>query len=288
MRIGVIGASSLVGESLLPILVSSGCGVVAFSRQPHKDNGVNIEWKNLSEPLNSPPCENQKITTWICVAPIWVLPDYFDLLKSYGVKRVLAISSTSCFTKENSLDIAERAVAQKLIDGETALQDWAEINKLDWCIFRTTMIYGHGKDKNVAEISRLINRWRFFPMLGRGFGLRQPVHADDVSKACLDVIECDSSTWNHSYNISGAETLSYKEMINRIFIALGKKPRFIHLPRWMFRLALLGLRLLPRYKAWSLAMVDRMDRDLVFDSKEAASEFGYSPRFFVIENRDLP
>ena len=290
MRVGVIGASSLVGESLLPLLVNSGYGVVAFSRQPHTNDAIGIEWRRLNSvcPHPSPLPEGEGIIpVWICAAPIWVLPDYFDFLKESGVKRIVTVSSTSRFTKDNSSDVAEQAVARKLLDGEAALQNWAEDNDIDWCVIRPTMIYGLGKDKNIAEIIRLIRRWGFFPMLGEGRGLRQPIHVKDVANVCLAAVE-STAKLNRAYNISGGETLSYKEMVKRIFIALDKKPRFVHLPRWSFRLALLGLRLLPRFRSWSVAMADRMDRDLVFEHKDATAELGFSPRSFLLEERDIP
>jgi len=148
------------------------------------------------------------------------------------------------------------------------------------------LIYGLGKDKNVVEIIRLIRRWGFFPILGEGRGLRQPVHVLDVAKTCQALISA-KHIMNRAYNISGGEVLSYKEMVKRIFSALDKPKRIVFLPRWSFRLALFGLRFLPRFRDWSIAMVDRMDGDMVFDHKAATAEFGFSPRPFFLESRDL-
>lgn len=283
----MLGASSLVGLHTLPMLAQSGWSVIAFSRVAKVSDDANIEWRHLTTSFFSPDKDDSKISVWICAAPIWVLPGYFDLLKAYGVKRVVAISSTSRFTKKDSTDVAEQDVVQRLIDGEVVLQNWAEDNGIDWCVIRPTMIYGLGQDKNIAEIIRLIRRWGFFPMLGEGRGLRQPIRVEDVAKVCQAVIETTEKQ-NKAYNISGGETLSYKEMVKRIFVFLDKKPRFVHLPRWSFRLALLGLRLLPRFRNWSVAMADRMDRDLVFEHKDATAELGFAPCPFQLENRDLP
>jgi hypothetical protein len=41
-------------------------------------------------------------------------------------------------------------------------------------------------------------------------------------------------------------------------------------PLWAFRLAVTILRRLPRYRQWSAAMAERMNRDLVFDHTDAA------------------
>lgn len=289
-RLGLIGATSLVGQSVISILEESNWHVVAFSRQAKKSSVANIEWRciDVLYPHPSPPPKGEEIIpVWICCAPIWVLPEYFNVLKASGVKRIVAVSSTSRFTKENSQDTSEQATAQKLVNAEICLQNWAEENGIEWIIIRPTLIYGLGKDKNIAEIIRLIKRWGFFPILGKGNGLRQPVHVEDVAKACELAISSQSAK-NRAYNFTGGETLPYKEMVKRIFIATGKKPRLVHLPRWCFKLAILGLRYLPRFRNWSVTMADRMERDLVFDNKDAIADFGFHPRPFKLEKRDLP
>jgi nucleoside-diphosphate-sugar epimerase len=150
-----------------------------------------------------------------------------------------------------------------------------------------TMIYGLGTDKNVAEIIRFISRWGFFPILGQANGLRQPIHVEDLARAC--VVAMDSPTGkNRAYDVSGAEELPYREMIKRIFVALGKKPRIVVFPRGCFRCALLGLNLIPRFRYWSVAMVDRMESDMVFDHSDARDAFGFDPRSFMLGVNDLP
>lgn len=79
-----------------------------------------------------------------------------------------------------------------------------------------------------------------------------------------------------------------KEMVKRIFIMVGNKPRLVHLPRWCLKLAILGLHFLPRFLNWSATMADRMERDLVFEHKDATAELGFAPRPFQLEHRDLP
>lgn len=302
--VGVIGASSIVGSQLLHSLTQSGWQVVAFSRQPKKNVNKDIEWRRTIPPHSLNPLDfdsalcstsspeaisevNEAIPTWICTAPIWVLPDYFDFLMLHGAKRVVALSSTSLLTKEDSPDPGEQSAVRRLIDGEARLQNWAEEKGVGWIIVRTTMIYGLGKDKNISEIARLIRRWGFFPLLGNGRGMRQPVHAKDVSEACQAAITSPVIK-SRAYNLSGGEVLSYKEMVKRIFIALNKNPHFVHIPRWVFRLALFGLHLLPRFRHWSIVMVDRMNTDMLFDHSEAKNSFGISPRPFSLGVKDLP
>ncbi len=179
------------------------------------------------------------------------------------------------------------ATAARLVEAETRLVDWANANGVDWCILRPTLIYGLGRDSNISEIARMIRRYHFFPLFGKATGLRQPVHADDVAQACVAALECPGAS-GRSFNLSGGETLPYRSMVERVFTALGYRPRFISVPLALFRLCIPLLRLLPRYRHWSLAMVERMNQDMVFDHGEAKRVLGFSPSEFVLTREDLP
>jgi nucleoside-diphosphate-sugar epimerase len=216
-----------------------------------------------------------------------VLPDYFALIEAAGARRVVVLSSTSRFTKVGSGDMAEQATAAQLIDGEARLQAWAQSRGIEWVILRPTLIYGLGRDKNINEIACFIRRFGFFAVLGEAKGQRQPIHAEDVAGACLAALQ-GSGVRNRSYNISGGETLTYREMVARIFTALGRRPRALTVPLWAFRLAVSILRFLPRYRQWSAVMAERMNRDLVFDHTEAVRDLGFKPRAFKLTAEDLP
>ena len=161
-RVGVLGASSLVGRCVLPLLRIARRQVVAFSRKP-VDSTDGVEWRELFPSLPAPHLPNSPqgvrgMGCWICVAPIWVLPEYFSLIEASGARRVVALSSTSRFTKVVSGDTAENAIAAKLIDAEARVQAWAESRGTEWVVLRPTLIYGQGRDKNISEMARFIRR----------------------------------------------------------------------------------------------------------------------------------
>lgn len=286
-RVGLLGATSLVGKCLLPLLARAGWRVTAFSRRAVGQSDDGVEWRRLPSPLTPLLEVEGNIHYWICVAPIWALPDYFGLLEAHGARRVVALSSTSRFTKDDSSDPEERAVARRFADAEKRVQVWAQSRGVEWVILRPTLIYGRGQDKNITEMLRLIRRFGFFPLFGEAVGLRQPVHADDVAGACFAALNAPNAT-NRDYNISGGETLTYREMVCRVFAALGRRPRLLPVPLGVFRLAVACLRLLPRYRHWSAAMAERMNADMIFDHTDATHDLGFSPRPYRLEESDLP
>ncbi len=236
---------------------------------------------------NVPADQTDPIAYWLCLMPIWVLPDCFELFKSHGAKRIVALSSTSRFSKLTSTDAKEQVLANRMAASEEALQTWAEANNIEWIVLRPTLIYGFGKDKNITEIARFIASFGFFPLLGAASGLRQPIHVDDVASSCLAALTSPSVA-NQAYNISGGETLSYKEMVTRVFFALKRRPRLMTIPLPAFKFAIACLRLIPRFRNWSASMAERMNNDLVFDHSEASKAFNFSPRSFLLSAQDLP
>jgi nucleoside-diphosphate-sugar epimerase len=223
----------------------------------------------------------------VCLTPIWVLPDYFAMLELSGAKRVVALSSTSVFTKESSGDPAERGLARSLAEGESRLAEWGRTSGIEVTILRSTLIYGLGRDKNISAIAGFIRRFGFFPLFSAAQGLRQPVHAADVAAACLAALQ-RSQTGQGAYNLSGGETLTYRDMVARVFAALHKPVRFVRVPAWVFRLSVAALRNLPHFAHWSPEMVGRMNIDLVFSHSEAARDLSFAPRGFALAPEDLP
>jgi len=278
----------MVGASLLPLLAATGHRVVACSRHDHlsASNGSgHIEYRKLSQLAGNPLGE--EITDWICLAPIWALPEHFPTLERCRARRIVALGSTSIFAKRHSSDTAEREVAGKLAEGERQLAAWAEANNIRWVILRPTLIYGMGRDRNICEMARFIARFGFFPVFGKALGMRQPVHVEDVAKACLAAL-LSKHACNRAYNLSGAEVLPYRDMIGQIFRTLGKAERLVGIPLPLFRAAVACLHILPRFRQWSPAMAERMNVDLVFEHTEAARDFGFAPRPFRLDQKDLP
>lgn len=288
--VGVLGASSLVGRCVLTTLRAAGWQVTAHTRQVQQFDEFGVSWRVLHIGALRPSVskDNPLVTPyWICVAPIWVLPDYFSLIEASGVRRLMALSSTSRFTKVASGDTAENVIANKLSESEARVQEWADSQGIEWVVLRPTLIYGQGLDKNVSEITRFIRRFGFFPLLGSAQGQRQPIHADDVAAACVAALQAPAAA-NRAYNISGGETLSYRDMVMRVFEALDRPARLLSVPLWAFRLAVTMLRCLPRYRHWSSAMAERMNQDLVFDHSDAVRDLGFNPRPFRLTAKDLP
>lgn len=280
----VTGANGVVGKPLCLRLSNESTVFMRVSRSSCVNT---LQW-DLHQPLNQLQKQNLKgATTLIHCAPIWLLAQHIDALHSIGVKRMVVFSSTSVISKRASTDKSEEQLVEQLSVGETALLDFAANSDLEFTILRPSMIYGYGHDQNVSHIANFMMKYRCMVLMGKAKGLRQPVHCDDLVGAALSVIDKPKSI-SKAYNLAGADILSYRQMVQRIFSGLGRKPFIISVPLSLFRVALIVLSKISRF-SYTPEMANRMNQDLVYDYQEAADDFGYQPQGFL-ENpeRDLP
>jgi nucleoside-diphosphate-sugar epimerase len=283
--VGVLGATSFVGACLIPLLIHAKYGVIALSRSKQAAQ-QSVQWISLPQDnsvLGSVSVDS--VPLWIAVCPIVVVPQYFELLERSGVRRLVVLSSTSRFTKTGSSSPLEQELAASLARSEQLVEQWAKNRGVEWVVLRPTLIYGLGLDRNINEIARFIQRFGFFPTMGRAVGMRQPIHARDVAKACVSALA--STACDRAYNISGAETLSYRSMVERVFGFLGRKPLFLPIPLFAFQIAIGCMRVFPRFAKWTPAMAQRMNQDLVFDHSDASRDLGFKPRQFLFDPNDI-
>jgi nucleoside-diphosphate-sugar epimerase len=273
-RILITGATGQIGFFLLPLLKKF--ETFAVSRSSHSSSTF-LHW--IQTDLESPLTLPNDIDYFIHLAGLPLFP-------KISAPRIIAFSSTSRFTKEHSSNPHERKIAQSLIKSEEIFIEFCEKQDIKWTLFYPTLIYGAGMDKNVLTLSRFIQRWGFFPLLGESKGLRQPVHAQDLAKACIKSLN-NSNTYNKKYFLTGRETLTYKQMLTIIFEQLHKKPRFISLPINVLKMGLNLLKTFPQFRYLNAEMLERMNQDLCFSSQMAIKDFGFEPRGFKPDNLAL-
>jgi nucleoside-diphosphate-sugar epimerase len=269
----VLGATSLIGRFAMPRLIEEGVKVFALSRTASEAPG----W--IRGDLSAPDLQNRLPTapTVLSLSPIWHLPQALAALKPNGMQRLVAFSSTSVFTKATSPDAYEQAVVKRLAEGEAAVRAFCDAEGVAWTILRPTLIYAEGQDRNVTRLAGIIRRFGVLPLNGKSEGLRQPVHADDLAWAAL-AAAASPETHNRAYDLAGGEIISYRKMAERVFEGLGRRPRIIAAPEWLWRMAFtLARPLLPGATA---QMGARMGEDLTFNNGPAKRSFGWSPRGF--------
>jgi nucleoside-diphosphate-sugar epimerase len=283
------GARGVVGQPLWEEFERRKCRVVPVSRSV-VDSSAGIKWDMEHEdflPIEGIAREGSTpIDTMVHCAPIWLLPRHLPSLAHHGLRRLIVFSSSSVLSKKNTQDLAEQELVRLLDDGEKNTASQCDQLGIAFTIFRPSMIYGFGLDENVSRLARFINRWSFAVVAGKADGLRQPVHALDLVDAVFKVLD-EVVTYSKVYTLAGAETLSYRKMVCRIFEALNKPVRVLSLPLPVYRCVLRVAALTGKF-AYTAEMANRMNSNLAYDNYPAIDDFGYAPRpFLECADRDL-
>lgn len=279
-RIMVTGATSLIGDYLLPELVALGFEIHAVSRNPPRlSTCASLHWHKLDITKTTAP-ETFGAEALVHLAPLRILPPLMRKVAGGELKRVIAFSSTSLFTKYDSHYEEERLMAHGLERAESELAELCGQYGINWTIFRPTLVYNLGRDKNVSTIAQFIRRFGFFPLVGKGTGLRQPVHAEDLAKACAVALD-NPLAFGKAYNLSGGETLSYLEMVERIAATIGRKSHILKIPLAALRFFLWGCSYIPNYRHLTPEMANRINLDMCFNHDQATRDLNFMPRRFL-------
>ena len=277
------GASSQIGVFAIPRLLKAGFRVIAVSRNG-KPQGYpefdQVEWLKMAEALQA----SSGFEYLLSVGPLSLAQQF--LQQSKALRTAVVFSSSSVDTKQESENSAEKSQIQQMLTLESELQLEAEKQETKLVIFRPTLIYGCGLDTNISRLAQWVNRFGVIPVNGKANGLRQPVHADDLACAAVTALGNKESLPN-VMPITGGETLSYSEMVVRIFSAMGKEPRLVRLPQWLFTALVWLAGRLRIIKGTNTEMVKRQKIDLIFDNQQVKEHLNYKPRDFTPSQKDF-
>ena len=272
----VFGATSLVGRHLVQRLADRGFEGLCLSRRPEPapyEAPPDFSWGAVSEE------ESRRVpvsATLFSLTPISALPAL--LAHTTGGNRLIALSTSSVSYRAQSSDPDERNSARELGRAEKEVRLLCEDRGVAWTIFRPTMIYDPGHDRNVSAIAAFVRRFGVFPIVRPGTGRRQPIHADDVAQAMTAALSAPGAR-AAILDLPGSETLTYREMVRRIFESLGRRPVLLSLPLGPVRMAFHAWRAVTRAQ-YSVASLERMNMDLTFDPTAAQKALGITHRPF--------
>ena len=272
----IFGATSLVGRYLAKRLADNGFDGLCLSRrvEPTRyETPPGFAWKTVSEgeSLTVPAS-----TIFFSLAPISALPALVG--RTTGGVRLIALSTSSVLFKAESSDPDERHLAQALRQAETEVQSVCRDRGIAWTLFRPTLVYDPGHDRNVSTIAAFVRRFGVFPIAWPGTGRRQPIHADDVAQA-MTVAAGVPDARGAIFDLPGGETLTYRVMVRRIFESSGRRPVLLYLPLGLARVAFNAWRAVTGAE-YSVASLERMNVDLTLDPAPVRKALGITCRPF--------
>jgi uncharacterized protein YbjT (DUF2867 family) len=272
MRILVTGATGLLGGAVLNLLLAGGHEVRCLVREgsplaSRLDPWIELvrgdagDAGGLSRALSG-------MDALLHIAGIKYAPQVVEAARRAKVERLVVVSSTSA---HSAYDFRS---GPKL-----RMEKVVRESGVDYTIVRPTMIYGSELDKNLHRLLRFLDRSPVFPVFGSGENLWQPVYHEDCAKGVYEALVQPAAV-GESYDLPGAEPLTYLELVKTAAGALERKPRIVRLPLEPMRRTLAAAERLRLPLPIKSEQVLRLREDKAYPYDKAKRDLGYAPRPF--------
>lgn len=220
------GAGGLVGRSLLPALRPT-YSIRSVHRAPAPNEAPPVEWVRA---------DAQADVDWVTLLREvdvvvnvawyrWTAPDVFRSL-SAGLIRLIEAARSLHVARFIQISVpaapAHLEAGLPYLTYKRAVDQALASSDLSYRIIRPTMLFGPG-DVLLGVMMRLMRRYPRFPMFGDGEYHVSPVSVADLAQVVAQ--EASGST-SGVLDLGGPERFRYRDLTDRMFHLLGKRPRY--------------------------------------------------------------
>jgi nucleoside-diphosphate-sugar epimerase len=308
MRIFLTGGTGYIGRALARRLVEAGHEVRALARatsnvEPLHHLGVSTFTGDIGDRFSMR--EGMSGADWVIHAAAVLDPDappermreanvqgsenIASLSYKLGVPRFLSVSSIAFFggspedgskADETSppLEPFPSLYSATKHSGELAIREWGRRGLAVNTVY-PSLVYGPpGKKEGANALLRALLRGRYPALVGADRKVCW-VYLDDVVDGMLRVME--RAPARRDYLLAG-ETVTLRELVNRICALGGVKPPRLDLPIGLARAALTVsapfFRMRGRRPPFSTEQLGSLERNWAFDDSRACTELDWHPR----------
>ena len=273
MKLLITGGTGLLGGALLNLLLAEGHEVRCLVREESPYESRLGKWQVEIVRGDAGDARDLywallQMEAMVHVAGIEYAPQVVEAARRAGVGRLVVVGSTSAHS------------AYEFRSGpKLKMEKLVRESGLEYTIVRPAMIYGSELDKNMHRLLRFLDRSPVFPMFGSGENLWQPVYYEDCARGVYEALVRPAAV-GKSYDLPGAEPLTYLELVKTAASALGKKPRVVRFPLEPVRGALAATEKLRLPLPVGSEQVLRLREDKAYPYEKARRELAYAPRPF--------
>ncbi len=276
-RVLVTGGSGFTGKEVIRCLHDSGQLPIALARSTASANltkslGASVVMGDLDDDEGlSRAFVEAEADALINIASLGFgqAPAIIRAAEKAGINRCVFVSTTGIFTRLNPASKAIR------LDAESSIEN----SNLAWTIIRPTMIYGLPGDRNMERLLKLLKKTPIVPLPNGGRFLQQPVHVQDLAAALARTVSVEQAI-GQAYNLSGAEALSLRSIVQQAAVAVSKRPVLVHVPLQPVRMMVGFLEKIMSSPMLKVEQIDRLEEDKAFDHTAAARDLDFNPRTF--------
>ena len=241
MKILITGASGGVGKILIKKLIKAGFDDLAvLSRNKYKfqeTEKLKVKVENLNN-LDSLNKALKNIDVIIHLAGIThtnKTKKYFQI-NTEGTKNLLQAAEKNSVKK--FIFISSRAASENggaYAYSKFLAEQMIKKYKYDWIILKPSEIYGTNNNEAIQKLINKIKNSYFIPVPGKGNFELSPVFVDDIAETIINSIQTKKN--NTSYVLAGANSFSYKKLVNLIARTYNKKIKIIYIPVFILKIA---------------------------------------------------
>jgi nucleoside-diphosphate-sugar epimerase len=306
MTILVTGGTGFIGSHLIDTLMTRGERVKALVRNTSnvtylKKLGVDLVVGDLgnSESVKQ-AMKGCDVVLHLATAPDWSskkehwrtnyygTKNMFEIALKRGIQRFVYCSTIGVlgFTEEAPLDencpySPSPCSPYAITKCEAEKEARAYYRKgLPVAVVRLAQVYGP-RDMGTLGMGFSWIQRGFFPLIGGGKALLQPIYVQDVVDAIILAMEVNKAL-GQTYNIAGEEILSFKELFAIITNTFGTDSQRLNLPRrvaWTLGYLLEAkTRLFGGYAFLTRFRVECATRNMIYDISKAKEELGFTPK----------
>jgi uncharacterized protein YbjT (DUF2867 family) len=184
-----------------------------------------------------------------------------------GVKRVVLVSGLGTRPAPEGTYMATR----------WGMEEAVRVSGIPYVILQPSVQFGDGAEF-VAALARLARYSPVVPLLGGGGLVFQPIWVEDVVTCIEKSIEADEVV-GRAIAVGGSEKLTFKEVIQAICKALGKRRILAPLPLPIARAVAALMQVLPR-PPLTPASMELFSFENATDIDAVDKNFGFHPRAF--------
>ncbi|MEE2902375.1 MAG: NAD-dependent epimerase/dehydratase family protein [Myxococcota bacterium] len=200
------------------------------------------------------------------------------LASQNGVRGFIHVSSVMVYgynypqhvDEDGPLNGENNPYCQTKIESEVAALKFHSENQMSVTVVRPGDVYGRGSVPWVLRPLEMLEK-RMLTLPGRGEGLMNPIHIDDLVRVYMDIIEQEN--YGDIFNVTDGQPVSFYEYFSRLAKIGGKKaPRRLPYP-----LLLVAFLFIPKTIATRSA-IDFVRRPYAYSNERVRNRLGFKPR----------
>jgi nucleoside-diphosphate-sugar epimerase len=288
----VTGASGVLGSRLVHRLAAVGRAVRALVKpgDPFRDRlcapgggplpGIEIREADLEQPETLRGCF-AGVDTVYHLAAIILSPDprAFDRVNRQGTAHMVSgagaagarhfvyVSSASVIYPRRTRYAESKLAGEALVKAET---------RFAHTIVRPTLVYDRGGGQEFMLFWRYLERFPVVPFVGDGRARKRPVWAEDIVSG-LAAIAGNPRSHGKTYNFSGGESVTIRELAELMLACHGQRKPFLHLPVRLCQAGAIAAGLVMDDPPLSLQAIAGLVNDADLPPDEAMADLGYRP-----------